>query len=355
MGMDDFEGDLVAMQHIGIAPPKPLSRTAVEWGIQINACDEPLDPALDLAAQMGMRWIKHQVRWGDIEYLEGNTRHFRWACSDQLVDKALARNFKILFSVTTSPPYLRKTYLRGTESVLGPPQNPYDYATFINILLTRYKGRVHAIEIWNEPNLDAEWDIGVNPFLYTYLLKLSYATVKSIDPSVMVILGGVAPIDHSAAPRYMQDVEFLRAVHALGGMLWADCVGYHANGPPNLGYFDDVVRRYEHHILREQPKELRRPMCLTEVSFSLPINGQLPPQFAWAIHNTEEAQAQRFEEWIAMSRNVSFLRLAIIFNLNYREGGAITPNSIAALERSDLRGLSLRRIANALERYGLRP
>ena len=39
----------------------------------------------------------------------------------------------------------------------GPPDNPQDWTDFLTALATRYKGRIQAYEIWNEPNLDREW------------------------------------------------------------------------------------------------------------------------------------------------------------------------------------------------------
>ena len=44
----------------------------------------------------------------------------------------------------------------------GPPDNYQDYWDFVSAFVTRYRtgsaiGRVHAIEVWNEANLDREW------------------------------------------------------------------------------------------------------------------------------------------------------------------------------------------------------
>ncbi|MEM4202632.1 MAG: hypothetical protein QXS54_01045, partial [Candidatus Methanomethylicaceae archaeon] len=138
--------------------------------------------------------------------------------------------------------------------------------------------------------------------------------------------------------------------HENGGALWVDCIGYHANGPPPDGFFEGVLARYRNAIAQQDPA-LRRPLCLTEVSFSLPIGGQTPPDFAWAVGHTEEEQAQRFRKWIAMSRTAPDLHLAIVFNLNYLENGRPTPNSIAALARPDLKGLTL---SVFREEFGLR-
>src|SRR5262249_46558812 len=54
----------------------------------------------------------------------------------------------------------------------------------------RYRGRVAAWEIWNEPNLTAVWR--ASPDQYVELLAVAYATLKDIDPGVLVVGPGTA-------------------------------------------------------------------------------------------------------------------------------------------------------------------
>jgi hypothetical protein len=39
----------------------------------------------------------------------------------------------------------------------GPPDNYNDYGDFLYEMASRYRGRIRAYEIWNEPNLAREW------------------------------------------------------------------------------------------------------------------------------------------------------------------------------------------------------
>lgn len=351
--LEDLELDVELLKSLNLPIPPAGGRLqrggGTEWGIQINGCDQPLQPALDLAIEHGFRWIKQQVRWGDLEYINAQgKRALRWSCLDQVIGESKRRGLRVLLSVTTAPVHLRPPFYRDTT--LGPPADLSHLAQFLSALLSRYEKQIDAIEIWNEPNLDAEWKEGINPLRYTFLLKVAALTIRLHDPNIIIISGGLAPIAQTDYPRFMNDLDFWAVTHENGGALWVDCIGYHANGPPPDGFFDGVLTRYRNAIAQQDPA-LRRPLCLTEVSFSLPIGGQTPPDFAWAVGHTEEEQAQRFRKWIAMSRTAPDLHLAIVFNLNYLENGRPTPNSIAALARPDLKGLTL---AVFREEFGLR-
>ncbi|OGW47165.1 MAG: hypothetical protein A2Y66_09130 [Nitrospirae bacterium RBG_13_41_22] len=63
------------------------------------------------------------------------------------------------------------------------------YKEFLNKLIYRYKDRVHEWMIYNEPAQEYK----SNPEDYVNLLKVSYMTIKTIDPQATVYLGGVMP------------------------------------------------------------------------------------------------------------------------------------------------------------------
>ncbi|MCS7062931.1 MAG: hypothetical protein NZM04_02595 [Methylacidiphilales bacterium] len=335
--------DLTVMHEYGITHTWPSFPQITEFGIQIDGCHNPVWPAVETAKKVGLIWIKQQVRWGDIEYLDGNIRRVRWQCLDDVAEATSAYGMKLMFSITTSPKYLRPSY---ANTVLGPPRDLGAWQQFLSALLKRYKGKINAVEIWNEPNLDAEWEEGVNPYQYLDLLRISYTIIRRSDPNIIVISGGMAPLDQSSYPSYISDVEYLKNISHEGGFLWFDCVGYHANGPDGIGYADQVISRFAENIFYKQDSRLRRPLCITEFSFSLPINGQTPKNFAWAASHTEEQQAENMIKWMRIIKRSGLVAIAIVFNLNYSDG--LTPNSIAALQRQDLRGLTLQAIQNEL-------
>jgi len=57
-------------------------------------------------------------------------------------------------------------------------------------IVTRYKSDVHYWEVWNEPDLAEFWN--GTPAQYAALLDVTSSTIKQIDPTATVVLGGQA-------------------------------------------------------------------------------------------------------------------------------------------------------------------
>ena len=59
-----------------------------------------------------------------------------------------------------------------------------DWKDFIQQLTERYKGKILAYEIWNEPNLSREWgNAPPDAKAYTEMLRVSYNEIKKLDPA----------------------------------------------------------------------------------------------------------------------------------------------------------------------------
>jgi hypothetical protein len=287
---------------------------------------------------MGMRWIKQQVRWGDMDDGQGRVD---WSCLDRVVPAAAGMGFRVLLSVVTAPAALR---VIGTTQ--GPPDDLRDWINFISALVTRYRGQFHALEAWNEPNLSAEWDDYIDPVRYRTILALAYIVVKYYDPSVMVISAGVAPTAEGGRWQHMNDRTFLTRMIRAGGLRFADCVGAHANGPPGEGDLPVVLDRYKIIMDHMAPLNDRRPLCFTEFGYSVPVRGQVPEDFTWAMAGTPQQQAEAIVSYMRAARSSGRVKIAIVFNLNYDDG--VTPNSIAALMRRDYASPALEAIAREL-------
>ena len=95
--------------------------------------------------------------------------------------------------MVTAPDWARESGADLTQN--GPPANPQDYANFVVALLRRYPGKIHAVEVWNEENLDREWTStkGLSAANYVELLHTTYQAVKAVDPGVIVISGALSP------------------------------------------------------------------------------------------------------------------------------------------------------------------
>jgi hypothetical protein len=156
----------------------------------------------------------------------------------------------VIARVDVSPPWARPD-----ANPHGPPLQYADYADFVYALVSRYRtgstnGRLHAIEVWNEPNLHKEW--GNQPVNrrqaaeYTRLLRGAYEAAKRADPNVTIISGSLSPTgwnDDTARP----DDVYLHWLYQAGAASWFDALGVHGAG---YGSAPDTVpmtvERYPH-------------------------------------------------------------------------------------------------------------
>jgi hypothetical protein len=316
-------------------PQLPL-QTA--FGVQIDGCDAPVSRAIDLVKTTGFTWIKQQARWGDMQSAPDRVD---WSCLDRVISAAHAAGLNVLVSVTTSPAYLRP-YFRDT---LGPPDQFEPFAYFLFALLSRYPHQIQALECWNEPNLSAEWHGYIDPVQYGMLLSLCYTAARAVDPRILVISAGIAPTGNDSRWTHADDRWYLRRLYEYNGASHLDCIGAHANGPDGQGEFPAVLARY-----LDFAKDIR-PLCFTEFGYALPVKGQAPAGFEWAVTHTAETQARRLVADMAAARSSGTVQLAILFNLNF-DDGADSPNTLYALTREGFTSPALDAIRAYLE--GLR-
>ena len=209
-----------------------LLMTSPDYGIHAFLYWRPevADRDLQLIADAGFTWVKQEFAWREIE--GAGKGHFNWDNTDRMVDQIETYNLKILARVGVQP-----EWVGGGFPEIGPPDNYQDFADFLFALASRYKGRIHAYQIWNEPNLSREWgEQPPSPTEYTELLKVAHAAIKQADPAAVVITAGLAPTtrhDHVAMP----DTFFVQGMYDAGAAPYFDMLGVHGAGyraPPDM-------------------------------------------------------------------------------------------------------------------------
>ena len=340
---DDVPGQTNLDPIIPTPIPFVLGQTSLplEVGVQINGCGHDPSESTRQAAALGFTWIKQQVRWADIVSPPGGASRpgiADWSCLDRVMAAARAQRLKVLFSVTTSPPYLRESH-----DTQGYPDDMGQFAYFVYDLLARYKGAVHGLEVWNEPNIDAEVSDGVNYARYAIMLSLGYAVAKYVDPNILVISAGLAPVNFDSFYTYVDDTGFLAHVFERDGLHYVDCIGAHANGPDGRGDINQLVPLY--HRLTSQTK----PVCVTELGYALGVHGQMPCGFGWAANHTPEGQARALVDGLKWARASAVTRLVIVWNLDVYAGlDAKDCNAPYALSRTDWQSPALGALADYL-------
>jgi photosystem II stability/assembly factor-like uncharacterized protein len=192
----------------------------------MHAGSEPAD--LAWVRQAGFDWAVVVFSWRDIEPLPGN---YFWEMPDAFLRAARFHRLHLAARLDHPPDWALRTPSAG--------QSPVDlaaYARFVEAVAARYRGRVPAYVIWNEPNLSVEWG-NATPDApgYATLLKTGYKAVKNGDPDALVVSAGLAPTN-DVTPQARDERIYLRELYAAGAAPYFDALGAHPYGfaqPPS--------------------------------------------------------------------------------------------------------------------------
>lgn len=160
-----------------------------------------------------------RVLW---RHLEPNKGEWNFGLLDRYVDESQKRGVKVLLTLGQSPqwaalqPDAHSPYGDGASSE---PRSVDDWRNYVTTLARRYKGRIHAYEVWNEVNVKHFW-VG-NYAKLAELEKVAAEAVKAADPAAIVLSASV----QGGAFRELE------AYFKAGGGRFADGIGYHFYAP----------------------------------------------------------------------------------------------------------------------------
>ncbi|CDQ45612.1 Cellulase (glycosyl hydrolase family 5) [Mycolicibacterium neoaurum] len=202
----------------------PLSFSATTVGFadsQIYFYDEPL------VAQTVQRWVADGIRlvrigipWAGVEAIKGR---MDWSRADRVVQAASAAGITIIACITSTPWWAMSV---GSLPPHARPSSPEAYGSFTGRVAERYRGKIAAYEVWNEPNGFTGYTPFPDPAGYTALLKAAYPRIKAADPAA-VIVGGVLGSGKSWGPLTIDPVTFLDRMYANGAKPFFDALSYH--------------------------------------------------------------------------------------------------------------------------------
>lgn len=327
-------------------PEPAINNTNFQLGIQVQASPD-LNPANqdiwinDLTNKLGMRWFKQQVRWEYIEAVEGQ---YDWGPVRLGIESADRFGSNIMLSIVTAPEWAREP---GADlSKHGPPADTQDFVRFITALLNEFPGKVDAIEVWNEQNIDREWASprGLIAADYVDMLRQVYEGVKAVDPNIIIISGALAPSGgwvENGVTTAVDDFTYFEALLDAGMLQYTDCVGAHHNGynigpsvtwdavpnDPNAefrGPFDNPHHSWsfrstlETYASRIELSGGDQKLCVTEFGWaSVEDLDGYPSGFEFAKDNTLEEQKTWTIEAINNMRDWDIVWLAFLWNFNY--------------------------------------
>jgi hypothetical protein len=182
-------------------------------------------------------WAKQDFAWKEIE--GAGKGALDWSHTDFIVQYTEDAGLDLLVRIDRAPGW---TGAQGD----GPPLKLSDLGDFVYEIASRYRGRIRAYQIWNEPNLAREWGGVPNAGQYVALLKVAYESIKRADPAAIVISAGLSPTG-SQPPEAVPDDVYLSQMYQAGASSFFDVLGLNAPGfkaPPEMSP-DEVMANQE--------------------------------------------------------------------------------------------------------------
>jgi hypothetical protein len=241
--------------------------------------------SLELLQVAGVSWIRQELPWEQIEPVgPGQTVDPRfggstWAKFDDIVDRTDALGMKVMFRLDTSP---RWALPPDAPDGLSPPLDYTTYFDFVGQVAARYRGRVAAYQVWNEPNLSSEWGgHPPDPAAYAALLRGASERIRAADPSAKVVMAALAPTLTENADA-LNELVYLQRLYDAGVRGSFDSLAVQAYGlrggpdDPRVDRSDVTFSRptLVHQLMVANGDE-KTPMWATEMGWNAN-----PPSFA---------------------------------------------------------------------------
>ncbi len=292
---DPFAGDAV------LDPPF----TSLTYGIQAFLWWDSgqVGLHLDWVRLMNFSHVKQIFAWEDMETERGVWDFHR---SDAILGEIERRELKLVVRLGDVPEWAHSEALQqnaGQEEsksfIDAPPDDLADWVNFCSTVATRYRGRVAAYQIWNEPNLSREW--GNQPpdaEGYIELLRSCSEAIRAADPDAILISAGLAPTGQYDDIAHRDDM-YLQAMYNAGFQQYIDVVGAHAPGftDPEYGPDDAEQDGYGRWATFRRVEDLRkimmangdsaRQMAILEMGWTVDT---VNPDYSWFAVD-EETQA----------------------------------------------------------------
>ncbi len=306
-----------------------LDREVEEWKLR---------KTLEMASEAGLGWVKQQFPWEEIEpvqkgeFYDERTRRSSWEKYDRIVDLCEEYGLQIVARLDRPPDWTRQdnTYKER------PPDDFEDYGDFVFAFVSRYRGRIKYVQIWNEPNIFPEWgNRPVDPAGYVELLRVAYQRAKEADPNVYVLSAPLAITrgqEHPEPGKWisMNEIDFVEEMYEAGAKEYFDILSANAFGlgsPPEEAAQPQVLNFQRVLFLREVMErhgDTGKAIWFNEYGWNASPEGFPEEQLVWQ-RVSEQDQAEYTVRGIEYAEQ--HWPWAGVFNIWYfRQVGNISPD-----------------------------
>jgi len=170
-----------SMQGVGDAADSPLGmNTHME-----REATPHLEYNMRMLSLCGVKWVRAWWGWGMAEKQPGQ---FDWTEYDRQLETVRGAGMEIMPILLRYYPEYEQEWAGETRRIQLRPHDLNQWASFVRTTAERYRGRVKAWEVWNEPTYTMDADY------YAQLLKATWDSIRAVDPDVTVVgFGGSSP------------------------------------------------------------------------------------------------------------------------------------------------------------------
>ncbi len=191
----------VLIAYLTDSPTEP-GPTESSWGVSLGArvLDRRTPPALELAAQAGIQWLRFTMGQERVEPRRGV---FDFGDYDDLVARLRTLGLRPLITLGFTPRWNSTAPPGDPDHIFFPPQDYDAFGEYVYESIRHFPDVLHW-EIWNEPDLPGYWR--GTPAEYARLLAVAYQAVKRANPRAQVLLGGLALGGRRVDPDFLEDI-----------------------------------------------------------------------------------------------------------------------------------------------------
>jgi hypothetical protein len=190
---------------------------------------------VEMAAEAGLGWAKQHFPWSDIEPSPGV---YSWRKYDEMVNLYRDHGIQVIARLDWPPAWVEPAaWVRPEDrgKVNAPPADAEAFGRFVAETVRHFSGRVRFFQIWNEPNLLAEWGANeehpVDPAEYARLLAVASRAARAVDPNVVILSAPLAINLELVNQRgNSSDLTYLDGLYAAGAAPDFDILSANAFG-----------------------------------------------------------------------------------------------------------------------------
>lgn len=240
-----FNHNTPALDYVGTLATLPADGSGHSlWSVGCETLDRDFavfSNYKDYLSELGVGYARIQSGWAKTEQKKGKY-DYKWL--DEIVDGIIEEGVRPWMCLSYGNPVYGAGKGLGAQ-IFTDTESMEAWKKYVAATVKRYKGKVGAYEIWNEPNLAS----GVNsPQMYADLMIATAEVIREVDPDAKILALSLAG---TTVPRKIGFAKgFFEAVEKAGRFDLMDYITYHAyyTNPDEcrglVGMLQELVDKY---------------------------------------------------------------------------------------------------------------